>query len=126
MSERDTIARLLGREDSAIPSPITCNKKTLLYYYRSNVIDVDSNGATLVRTIDLFANPDVKVSAGQFILSRNTTFAGFSRRFPFSAEHRLPQGYYGLRPLRSKPGELLHLTFDEEGRLAYVHYYTGC
>jgi hypothetical protein len=60
------------------------------------------------------------------MLSRTTTLAGFARRFPFSSAHKLPEGYYGLRPTRRKPGELLHLTFDKDGRLAYIEHSSGC
>jgi hypothetical protein len=127
-SHRDTIRALLGLADSIGHSPMGCEplNKTLLYHYGRCVIDIEPDGKAIMRRIDLLANPSLKLNAGQFILSRSMTLESFARRFPFSAEHRLPQGYYALRPLRRKPGEFLHLTFDPQGRLAYIHYYMGC
>lgn len=126
-SQRDSITRLLGRADSTTPTSSACDPyDTQLHFYGSNIIDVDSSGKAVMRSIDLFANPGVKISAGQFILSRTTMLTGFARRFQFSAGNKLPQGYHGLRPLPGKQGKLLHLTFDNQGKLAYVHYYLGC
>jgi hypothetical protein len=125
-SHRDTITRLLGNPTSVAPSNVVCLPKTLLHYYGRNTIEIDSDGKAVMRKIDLMSNPEIEVSAGQFILSRRTTLSSYQRRFPYSADHRTPQGYYILRPVRRKPGERLHLTFDTDGHLAYIQYYMGC
>ena len=128
LSTKEAIAQLLGSPSSITPPPRRCAKpsKTMVHHYGINTIEVDSNGETMLRTIDLIANPNVKIIAGQYILSRATSIAGFTRRFPFSANRKLPYGYYGLRPVGRKPGERLHLTFDVQGRLALIEYYTSC
>lgn len=127
MSDRSTLLRLLGRADSATPSSRVCYRlhRTLHYHYGSSYVDVDPDDAAFMRSIDLFANPDMKVRIGALTLSRRTTLNEFKRNFPISGRMRKAQGY-ALRPAGGLEDEFVLLSFDQKDRLAAIHYQVDC